>query len=352
MTFFYVVQGCEKGVEVDELPEEPELPIVKVDESFFYVADIKEPWREALFSTDENIVYLFSREENGKMIIYNYESYSVVAEGVKSDKILDYPVAIGQFNDSKELYIGSGKYVNVYDGKTLEHKEKLRALEDGDSQYVSSLEFREPNLLFIGACNTSNSNKNKGTLTIDRSSGQRIARSQYGDNCVRIKTFKNGLVNDEIGVFGVGFQTSSPWLISDLFDKSGDVVSNSFKAVAVNKMSRDILATSEDADYFVTGERGNIFDKKTTDLLGSLNGDFRNYFLNDDGSKIFAIKDYSSIEVFEYPSLKSLGLIKLADESLTEYLVPTKGFVDGDKVILVYLSIEKIYMSKLDIPKF
>jgi hypothetical protein len=143
------------------------------------------------------------------MFSYNYTEFQMVAEGTKDDFfILDYPVAFGENNTEKELLLGGDKFVYVYNAETFKLKTKFRVFADSDEQFIASLDFRPPNLIFIGACNTSSVIGDRGTLVFDRTNGKQIDRASNGEQCLRVKTFIKDTKTGQIGLFGVGFQPS------------------------------------------------------------------------------------------------------------------------------------------------
>jgi hypothetical protein len=341
----FVLVSCDKQ---DNMSEK-----IVIDEAYFKVAEISEPYREALYDKKSDLIYIISKNENGDMFSFSYSDFNIVAEGSKGDFFTqDFPVAFGENNGNKELLVGGYKSVHIYDAKTFKLKEKFRVFEDNDQQNISSLDFRSPNLIFIGACNTNSAIGDRGTLIFDRTDGQQIDRARSGEQCQRIKTFVKDPATGQIGLFAIGFQTSNPGLITDVYNSNGEVLSSSMQW-ASHSTSPDILATNEQVDYFITGQLGDIYNKDDVSFIGTLDGElYYDFFLNDDGSRIYAILNPSSINVFEYPTLELLGTISPPEEAVKVNDIPATGIVDDGKMILVYMSHLDVHMSILDLPDF
>lgn len=337
--------SCDKK---DNLPEKPIL-----DEAFFKIADISEPYREALYDTEKDLIYIISRNEKGKMFSYNYSEFHMAAEGTKEDFfILDYPVAFGEYQGEKELLLGGDKFVYIYNAKTLKLKTRFRVFADSDEQFVASLDFRPPNLIFIGACNTNAAIGDKGTLVFDRTNGKQIDRASNGEQCLRVKTFIKVPETGQIGLFGLGFQTSSAGLTTDVYTSTGKALYSDIKWATYGS-SPDILVTNEQVDYFITGSWGAIYKKGDVSYIGTLDGDhYYDFFLNDDGSRIYGIAEPPSIKIFAFPSLELLGTVSLPEEAVNAYAIPETGFIDDGKIILVDISTMDVHMSIMDLPDF
>lgn len=322
-----------------------------IDEAYFKVADINEPYREALYDKESDLIYLISKNENGKMFSFNYSDLYIAVEGTKGDFFtLDFPVAFGESNGDKELLLGGYKFVNIYDAETLKFKEKFRVFADGEEQFIASLDFRPPNLIFIGACNTNTVNGNRGALIYNRTDGQQIDRARSGEQCQRVKTFLKDHSSGQIGLFAIGFQSSNPGIITDVYNSTGEALSSSM-SLAKHPTSPDILATNEQVDYFITDNLGDIYKKDDVSPIGTLDGElYYDFFLNDDGSRIYAILNPSTINVFDYPSLELLGTISPPIEAVNTNDIPVTGFIDDGKMILVYMSHLDVHMSIFDFP--
>jgi len=323
---------------------------VAIDETYFKAADIDLSANEVPYDVEKKLVYLISRANNGKMVIYNYANYTVEATGISIEHTSDFSVAFGQNKHEKELLIGGTKFVNIYNASTLEFKDRFRVFGDDNSQFIYSIDYREPNLIFIGAGNASDSDNGQGALVFDRNSGQLINRAKYGDHFLRMKTFLKNQSTGQIGLYGIGGFTSKPRLISDVYSSNGEIETNNFEESLPNetRTSLYVFQATEQTDYFITGLSGNLFYKDDTSFIGSLNKNSLNFCLNDDGSLIYAI-DLLSVNVYEYPSMKMLSTIPLSEKVIGSSNILITGFVDKDKLILIYESSNQIYISKLDL---
>ncbi len=340
------VFACNSNDDMEVIPEPEEEMEEEVDPQYFFAFTSTAPDTEILFDTIENRIYLFESFSEGRIICYDYENYETVATAPSNGFYVEHNIALGKYNGETELYIADGNIIFIRDGNTLELKDSIIITEFTGDTKIASLEFRAPDLFFIGPGNASFS-PIKGSMTYSRSTKSYISNAQFGDSQLRIVTYIDDNDPDFINVIGVSYQTSGPRIVHDKFDVSGMIIDNNIDFSPDGGFSHRILKTSNNAPYFISSANGDIYLKDELNLSQTIGGSFNDFIINDSGDRIYGLsRNDKKLKIFEYPSLDLLRNVNLKEEAKA-------GFFDGPETILVYynstsnLNEKEVYISKL-----
>ena len=337
--------GCSSE---DSAPENPQGPI-SIDTTLFKLGEIEEPYTDVAYDTQSDLIYFMSRIANTQMITYNYTGFEVEGEGIK-EEFLDIrtAIALGDNNGEKELYINSGKAVGIYNANTLELKDRITVFSDQDIEYIESIDYRSPNLLFVGPCNTrSSAAEDDGIMVYNVDTKAIVNRARYGIHCMNIHSFIEDASSGQIGVLGLQ-GGSDDVQIKNIYDAQGNLISNSFFRSTTVGLGETV--SNDQSDFLIALGSGNVFLKSDLSVIGNLGRDLNGAFFNNDGSRVYVINGFEELEVYDYPSLNQVGTVSLPSEAARQFTPPSKGFIDNDKLILVYFLSKGVYLSMLDIP--
>ena len=330
--------------EDSKIPEpEPE----QIDEDYFFAFSVNQPAKDMLFDTINNRVYIFG-PLGGRIICYDYDKFEVVADVSVGDFFVDHNIALGRYNGETEIYLSEeGRIIYIRDGNTLALKDSIVISEFEGSRKVASLEFREPDLIFIGPGNTSSFDDN-GSIAYSRSTKTYLSGSEIGDSHLRITTYIEKANPEIINVIGISYQTSHPRIMLDKYDSSGMILENNIDFSADESVGHRLLKTSNNAPYFISSSNGNIFLKDGLAYTQSIGDLITDVVINDNGEKIYALSYNNRLDIFAYPDLNLLESIDLKERAI-------RGFIDEQKLILVYFQynidteLDDIHISKLDV---
>lgn len=333
--------SCSKQDDIQDDIQDPDI-----NKDFYLATTLIKPSFDILFDTEKNLIYFFELDRysdghyNFKIVCYNYENYEVVCEIEKNFSSSWVDMAYSDV--TKEIYISMWKTVYIFNSESLKLIDSIHVFDEQDPRFVASLDFQSSNLLFIGPGNQALDPEKKGSIVFNRSNKQKISESTIGNNMQRIKTY----IEDEntIGVLSPGSTGSQSLIILDKYDMGGNFLEFSYKYHPYGSISSNLLSTNKATDFFITSDEGNIFSKLDLSFIKSLNGDYRDIIINEEGNLLYCITWNKTVEVIDYPNLDVLEIIPT-----NETASATTGFIDGKELILVYFITNKVYMSKIEI---
>ena len=319
-------------------------PVINIDESYYKALTMFDPYQEILHDPFQNHLYIADRNE-GEIVCYDYVNHKTIASASKDFFIGKYELAIYSSSNSTKIYLAENKSVKIYQGGTLALLETVNVLDDSDPRFITSLDAPFDDLLAIGLCNSSG--HLKGTMTFDLSSNEIIDQSELGGNCLRVRSFK--INNEQFGVIGVGFATSHPSLVLDIYSNSGQLIENRFEGFPQGRTSLHLLKTTDAADYFITSDEGNFFNKEDLSFSQSLNSDYEDIIIDHTRSKLYGVSRI--LQQLHVINIESLNL----EENTPLEGFPVRGFLDEDTLLIIFFNESQtadeteIYISKIDL---
>lgn len=312
------------------------------DTKMFSLAD---PHREFLHDSINNLLIVMDRIE-GEIISYSYERNEVLARISKNFWVRNYALDLYSSSEGSKLYLGYDKDIFVYDAISLQILDTLRILEQSDIRYVSSIEARFKDLLFLGVCNSSffDDHQNDGTISYNIATKTIIDQSRFGANCLRVRGYLKN--QDEIGVLGIGHGGDTR-LILDSYTIEGKLVDNKID-FNPRGLSFHLVKTTDKAGYFVTKDSGTIIRKSDLMFEKEIDGFFKDFLLNPSGSIIYGLSFDKAVDMIDYESLNVVNSIPLNN-------LPLRGFFVGGQMLIVSLRLERetdtygVYLTKVDI---
>ena len=327
-----ISMGCGKDDPIDPV----------IDEAYFKAFSIKNPHTEIFFDTAGNYLYVMT-VDGGQMIKYDYDQFKVVSIGTKRGTLQDYAFGLGTYLGEPEIYIGKGSAIEIYDGNTLKLKDSMQVYPLQDNRYISSIESGGQNLLFIGVCNSDAS----GSVVLNRHTKSILTQSHYSYDCFRLRSYHEASTG-RVGLIGVAYAPNFSVILSDKFSTTGELLESNYDSFVQGNISKGIVRTHDEADYFISGDAGTLFSKDSIKVLGSLGGLYLDVMIAAHGDTIYGLSTGRAIETFTYPGLQKVNIRELDHN-------PTMAFLDKGKMIIVYFRTseefgkEDIYISKLDL---
>lgn len=341
-----IMTACGKKDGEDIILSEEESTTSTIDKDYYRAFSMNDPYAEILHDSINNLIIVADRSE-GQIVSYNYRNHEVSATTNKDFFIGDYELNIFSTEAKSEIYLANNKTIYIYDAISLELTDSITIFDSADIRFISSIEAPNDNILLLGLCNSAASGIKKGSISLNKKTKEIIAQAHFGGNCLRLRSYE--LEQGNIGVIGVGYATSRPELISDIYTANGELIENNIEFFAGANTSLHLLKTSDSGDFFITESEGNIFNKVNLEFLNSLNGSYSDVLINGTGKTIYGLsRSKAEIEKIDYNTLN-------VEERITLNNFPIRGFFDENNLIVVYFnrsttddSIE-IYLSELEI---
>jgi len=346
LIFFISFLACspDEGEETLEM-EEMEMEEIKdsnvhlITNSYFKLDEDR-----LLFDTIDNRLFLFDDENRSTIIAYDYINHQIINEQEVENQLRDNNVGLGRYNDELEIYFGNGNFIDVYNSETLVRRTRFyagKASTGTEDKYISTIQFEEPNLIFIGACNSGNTNN--GTMSFNLDTEELIDEASFGEHCISSMSFRYPN-SEEIGLVSISYSTNRTKLILDKFDQFGNILENKILNDVDNVASWSLIRDGN-AEYFITDFAGHIVSKNDFSHLGTLIPRFSDDIItNHDGSEIMTL-ERNELNKYSYPTLA--GIDKINFREITDQhtrLKPRRFFIDDGKYYIICYDSEEAYV--------
>lgn len=266
-------------------------------------------------------------DKNTKLIYFhadatlNTYNYQINKIRRKSMNLFYYHAfGIGYYKGGPEVYVGTDKNIKILDGITLELKDSIPVFDSAASQNIRNIKTTN-NLIIFGTCDNR-------VIVLNRDKKRKISQIADTDNrCLQRTTYVNKEENS-INVVGVKFSETGI-LIHDKFDFTGTLTETNM-ATDVNVVYGTSIATNNNADYFVAGQK--LFSKKGLLEVGHLNERYIDVIISEDGANIYGLEEKGfQIHVINFATQTFERIIELDAPAV-------RVFLDDNQLIVVHSS--------------